>query len=232
MHHVKECCPGPGGWAQHKQDTSANDFFSVDQLDPTHTNTNVYVGNLSAEATEADLRSQFEPFGTILEVKLYRKGCYGFVLFQVGCFRNICTSHPCPPQATRFSCNMQRHADAVQAIVSMNGQMTNGKALKCSWGRNPNPRITTLMGAHGMMMRLPPVAGMAGMPAGMLSHTVSPMMLPHQLHSSHLPSSRQALMQQSLLAPQGRPPAASLLPQGQPSQLDPLSMYYGMYYGQ
>lgn len=33
-------------------------------------NAKLYVGNLSYEATEADLRTVFEPFGTVMEVQL------------------------------------------------------------------------------------------------------------------------------------------------------------------
>jgi RNA recognition motif-containing protein len=42
----------------------------------------VYVGNLSPDVTEQDLRDAFERFGHLrAEPKLYRKGAYGFVDF-------------------------------------------------------------------------------------------------------------------------------------------------------
>ena len=50
-------------------------------------------------------------FGVVMEVKIYRKGSYGFVQFE-------------------------RHEDAVRAIVNMNGGNLGGRALKCSWGRH------------------------------------------------------------------------------------------------
>ena len=69
------------GWAQHKADANASDITSVDRADPS--NANVYVGNIAAEVSDAELRLQFQQFGNILEVKAYRKGSYGFVQFEV-----------------------------------------------------------------------------------------------------------------------------------------------------
>ena len=64
-----------------------------------------------AQLTEADLQRAFQMFGVVMEVKIYRKGSYGFVQFE-------------------------RHEDAVRAIVNMNGGNLGGRALKCSWGRH------------------------------------------------------------------------------------------------
>ena len=64
-----------------------------------------------AQLTEADLQRAFQMFGVVVEVKIYRKGSYGFVQFE-------------------------RHEDAVRAIVNMNGGNLGGRALKCSWGRH------------------------------------------------------------------------------------------------
>ena len=66
---------------------------------------------LRAQLTEADLQRAFQMFGVVVEVKIYRKGSYGFVQFE-------------------------RHEDAVRAIVNMNGGNLGGRALKCSWGRH------------------------------------------------------------------------------------------------
>ena len=35
---------------------------------------------------------------------------------------------------------VQEHAEAVHAIVGMNGQTVGGKPLKCSWGRHQSSR--------------------------------------------------------------------------------------------
>lgn len=69
------------GWAQHKADVNASDIASVHHSDPS--NANVYVGNIAAEVSDAELRRNFQHFGNILEVKAYRKGNYGFVQFEV-----------------------------------------------------------------------------------------------------------------------------------------------------
>ena len=70
-----------------------------------------------AQLTEADLQRAFQMFGVVMEVKIYRKGSYGFVQFE-------------------------RHEDAVRAIVNMNGGNLGGRALKCSWGRH-QARLTS-----------------------------------------------------------------------------------------
>jgi len=79
-----------------------------------------------AQVTEAQLQQIFMQFGHVLEVKIYRKGSYGFVQFQ-------------------------KHEDAVRAIVNMNGGLVSGRALKCSWGRHQVralPRAGQGLGEH------------------------------------------------------------------------------------
>lgn len=125
------------GWAQHKQDaTSTQDANEVNKTDPT--NTNVYVGCLSPEVTDTELRRHFSAFGNILELKQHRKGGYAFVRYHT-------------------------HEAAVGAICEMTGKVLGGKTLKCSWGRNVNiassgvsPVVTTGLGSN-------PVAGGAVM---------------------------------------------------------------------
>lgn len=48
------------------------DYATVDRANPH--NCNVYVGNVSPDVSDADLRHHFGPFGTITDVKIYRKG--------------------------------------------------------------------------------------------------------------------------------------------------------------
>lgn len=52
------------------------------RADPT--NTNVYIGNVPPEMNETDIRRHFQTFGPVVDVKLHKKGGYGFVRFQVG----------------------------------------------------------------------------------------------------------------------------------------------------
>ena len=58
------------------------DYTTVDRADPH--NCNVYVGNISQEVSDADLRHHFGQFGSITDVKIYRKGP---VLFASNCMR-------------------------------------------------------------------------------------------------------------------------------------------------
>ena len=60
------------GWAQHKQTVNSLDWTTVDRADPH--NCNVYLGNVSQEVSDADLRHRFGQFGSIIDVKIYRKG--------------------------------------------------------------------------------------------------------------------------------------------------------------
>ena len=46
------------------------------QADPE--NANVYIGNLAAEVTDIVLRQHVAQFGSVLDVKIYRKGGYAF----------------------------------------------------------------------------------------------------------------------------------------------------------
>jgi cold-inducible RNA-binding protein len=71
---------------------------------------NIFVGNLAGEATEAEIRSLFEPYGAIRRVNLIRdrksgefKG-FGFV-------------------------EMRLDAEGERAITQLNGKETNGRAL-------------------------------------------------------------------------------------------------------
>eukprot|EP00887_Chlorella_sp_A99_P001281 scaffold14.g1281.t1 len=143
------------GWAQHKTDN-----VLLDKADPT--NTNVYVGNLAPELSDAEVRRHFAAFGAIAEVKLYRKGSYGFVRFK-------------------------SHEDAVRAIVGMNGQVLVGKVVKCSWGRHPGMPPTgvqtslMLAAAAGLNPLAMGAGGMLG-PAGSMG---GPVPLGHMMAGGH-----------------------------------------------
>lgn len=60
------------GWAQHKQNANSLEPTTVDRADPQ--NANVYVGNVSPDMSEADIRQHFGQFGCITDVKIHRKG--------------------------------------------------------------------------------------------------------------------------------------------------------------
>jgi nucleolysin TIA-1/TIAR len=149
-------------WAQHKTEPALPmDPLLLNRTDPT--NTNVYVGNLSPSITDAEIRRQFAAFGPIVELKIQRKGGFGFVRFK-------------------------SHDDAVHAILTMNGKVLGDKTLKCSWGRHPNapPRNVqaNLMMAAATAGVQVGVQGVAvGGPHGTLSTTPTANMLSHVHHT-------------------------------------------------
>jgi RNA recognition motif-containing protein len=80
---------------------------------------NIFVGNLACEATEAEVRVLFEPYGAIRRVSIVRdrksglsKG-FGFV-------------------------EMKQESDGARAITQLNGTETNGQVLDVHPAR---PRI-------------------------------------------------------------------------------------------
>lgn len=135
------------GWAQHKLDAgvasgSSPDAALLDRADPT--NTNVYVGNLDPALSDAEVRRHFGTFGPLAEVKLHRKGCFGFVRYR-------------------------HHADAVACIVGSSGRSLGAKVLKCSWGRHPSlppsGLHTNLLLAAGVARAAPPMLPLGLPPA-------------------------------------------------------------------
>ena len=142
------------------------------------------------------------------------------------------------------------HAEAVNAIVTMNGQMVGGKPLKCAWGQHqprqppmPAPGMLQIqnqlgfLGAQGMLASMGP---MLQMPGAMQV----PNRLPFQ-NAPPMPSPQQALQQQVLLntnLPLGAQPSTPLSTQQQMlavhrAQMEPTSTlnmygfntYTGMY---
>jgi len=207
------------GWAQHKTEAALPpDPNILDRSDPT--NTNIYVGNLPANLSDSEMRKQFSQFGTVVEMKLHRKGNYGFVRYR-------------------------SHMEAVQAIVGLNGQVVGGRQLKCSWGRHPKVppsgvKANLVMAAVAAGV---PQVGMGVMPHAqpMMTHQRPPSMVPQMPHGQmmgQVPDAEQALMQgvggMSLYgAGQGLPMQMSQEAharggQLQPHQLDP-SRQMAMY---
>eukprot|EP00887_Chlorella_sp_A99_P001735 scaffold8.g1735.t1 len=106
--------PGGGG-APHPSD-----------LDPT--NTTLFIGGLSSQVTEEQLRSSFARFGDIIYVKIPQgKGC-GFVQAS-RILRKILRKIL---QSTAF---VLRTA-AERAMAAMNGQVLGTSAMRISWGRS------------------------------------------------------------------------------------------------
>jgi len=82
---------------------------------------------VSAELNDEDIKAHFSRYGDLAEVKLHKKGGYGFVRFQ-------------------------KHEDAVQAIVAMNGITINDKVLKCGWGKKTNNAPNTILANYSAII--------------------------------------------------------------------------------
>ena len=124
--------------------------------------------------------------------------------------------------------NYTTHAEAVQAIVTMTGQMVGNKALKCAWGRH-QPRQSHMpalgmlqmqnqLGLTGAQNMLGSVNPMLGMPPGFQfpgpAQMPSPQHAQQQLQQQALMHAQQ-LQQQALMHAQQSVPlaAAHIAPQ-------------------
>ncbi|XP_033098808.1 nucleolysin TIA-1-like [Anneissia japonica] len=79
-------------------------------MQATATNCTVYVGSLIKDITDAVLRSYFEGYGTIQEVRVFPDKGYGFV-------------------------KMDTHENAAAAITNLHGTSIMGTTIKCNWGK-------------------------------------------------------------------------------------------------
>ncbi|XP_071947954.1 nucleolysin TIAR-like isoform X2 [Antedon mediterranea] len=79
-------------------------------MQATATNCTVYVGSLIKEITDTTLRSYFETYGTIQEVRVFPDKGYGFV-------------------------KMDTHENAAAAITNLHGTNILGTQIKCNWGK-------------------------------------------------------------------------------------------------
>ncbi|KAK0416468.1 hypothetical protein QR680_012504 [Steinernema hermaphroditum] len=108
-------------------------------------NTSVYVGNVSNNATEDDIRNVFKEFGNIVDIRHFKSQGYSFVKFD-----------------------SKEHA--ASAICERNGSELCGQTIRCSWGKTegqgsaPNPVAgafnPTQFGAFGTHQQ--PRGGMNG----------------------------------------------------------------------
>jgi RNA recognition motif-containing protein len=91
---------------------------------------NVFVGNMSFQTTEGDLRAMFEPFGDITRV-------------------NVITDRD-TGQARGFAfVEMTNDAEAVKAIAELNGKEVGGRALNVNEARPKAERSGPRSGGGG-----------------------------------------------------------------------------------
>lgn len=77
---------------------------------PPH-NTTVYVGNLPSFATQQDLIPLFQSIGYVSEIRIQSDRGFAFV-------------------------KLESHEAAAMAIVQLQGQLVQGRPIKCSWGKD------------------------------------------------------------------------------------------------
>ena len=64
--------------------------------------TNVYIGNISAEVTEVELKQLADRYGVVVEMRLHRKGGYAFVQVLLLCLNAIPQMPACFPHVKVF----------------------------------------------------------------------------------------------------------------------------------
>uniref|UniRef100_A0A1I7U0Q3 RRM domain-containing protein n=1 Tax=Caenorhabditis tropicalis TaxID=1561998 RepID=A0A1I7U0Q3_9PELO len=111
-------------WAARKNSEENRDKLTFEQVfnSTKADNTSVYVGNISPQTTDADLRDSFSTYGDIAEVRVFKTQRYAFVRYE------------------KKEC-------ATKAIMEMNGKEMAGNQVRCSWGRTqavPNQALNPL----------------------------------------------------------------------------------------
>jgi nucleolysin TIA-1/TIAR len=74
-------------------------------------NTTVYIGNITQEVSEHAIRTLFNDYGILEEVKISPEKGFGFVRYQT-------------------------HEAAARGIVGCHGRTVCGRVIKCSWGKD------------------------------------------------------------------------------------------------
>lgn len=96
-------------WATRKPTGKQLTFDEVyQQTGPS--NCTVYVGGVTANTSDEDLRKFFAKFGAVVEVRVFKQQGYAFIRFD-------------------------NKETATQAIVNAHGAEINGTAVRCSWGK-------------------------------------------------------------------------------------------------
>mmetsp|Transcript_10141 Transcript_10141/g.16625 ORF Transcript_10141/g.16625 Transcript_10141/m.16625 type:complete len:394 (+) Transcript_10141:131-1312(+) len=140
---------------------SAPDFTTVVNATPP-SNVTVYVGNLSQEVGDTDLRPLFLEFGLVEDIRIQKEKGYAFV---------------------RFS----NHDEAARAIVGATGRQIHGRSIRCSWssssasspaGGNSNTSPLPIITPPPVIPSYPTFPTVPGMPPGMPFGAGYPPMVP------------------------------------------------------
>jgi RNA recognition motif-containing protein len=140
------------------------------ELDPT--NTTLFIGGLSSQVAEEQLRAVFSQFGDIIYVKIPQgKGC-GFVQFVL-------------------------RASAEQAMAAMNGRILGNSAMRISWGRSSSRSASQPgQGLPGLG-----VGGYGAAPTGLDSQVLDQMLAASVAAAGYTTNPQQSLGNGSSLIP-------------------------------
>ncbi|CAI5455711.1 unnamed protein product [Caenorhabditis angaria] len=130
-------------WAARKNTEETRDKLTFEQVfnSTKPENTSVYIGNVTANVSDTELREAFSVFGEIAEVRVFKAQKYAFVRFE------------------KKEC-------ATKAIMDMNGKEVCGVNIRCSWGRtHPQAQaVPTLPLDLTSLMTLPTLMSTASLP--------------------------------------------------------------------
>jgi len=180
-------------------------------------NTTVYVGNLVPYTTQADLIPLFQSIGYLSEIRMQADRGFAFV-------------------------KLDTHEHAALAIVQLQGQMINGRPIKCSWGKD---RAAGDAAQPGGPLSPPATAGVTPYPNMPLYGMPQPTTYSQYGFGAYGGFPNAQASGQAATAPGGAPGAAPAqgtpgVPQGQGADgaaaaqwgTDFYSQYWGGYYGQ
>jgi len=133
-------------WANQKQTDgvggSGTDYNSVYNSSSPNNKT-VYVGNLSVDFAEHQLRQMFQEYGAVEEVRHQKEKGFAFV-------------------------RLSTHDQATRSIIGINGMNIGGRVIKASWGKersNQGPQVTAVpIAIAGMPGGVPAVPAVPGIP--------------------------------------------------------------------
>lgn len=118
-------------------------YETVVQQTPAY-NTTVYVGNLVPYCTQADLIPLFQSIGYLSEIRMQADRGFAFV-------------------------KLDTHEHAALAIVQLQGQLVQGRPIKCSWGKDRQDGSTATAPASTPMSPVTPAAAYGNMPMYQIS---------------------------------------------------------------
>jgi len=143
-------------WANQKtpmtKTTTRNvDLETVLKQTPHHTTT-VYIGNISPETTERQIKEVFEDFGGIEEIRVNAPKGYAFVKFH-------------------------DHRSAGEAILNGSGKIIDMRTIRCSWGKEKGDSDSGARSSPVPLM-YPPTSVMPMVPMGMIPPNLQAMPYP------------------------------------------------------